>query len=292
MKPLFKSNELQQQFEHDGFVKVNLLSEPKAAHLLIEYQKVASDHERINIPYITTSHSNNADLIKRVDDVLQETIAPELETILDNYKLLFGNYLVKMPGNASATDPHQDITFVDEDQFASANVWVALQDISPENGCMYFLRGSHKLKPTIRPTHDYKWAYEWVKDEIKNQSEAFSAKAGEAFIFNHAVVHGSFANKSSLPRIAAVMAAYSADAPLIHYYLPDANSNKLQKYSMTKDAYLHFVKQQPPALGVYIGEEEFDFTQVSKEEFYALTSPKKSLLRKISDLFYKRKVAL
>ena len=128
MKALFNSAELQKKFEADGFVKISLLSQAEVLDLMAEYKAVAEAHEKINIPYITTSHSNNAELIHHVDSVLQKVIAPAVNKYLKNYKLLFGNYLVKMPGNGSETLPHQDITFVDETQFASVNIWVALQD--------------------------------------------------------------------------------------------------------------------------------------------------------------------
>lgn len=289
MKILFKSAVFQKQFQQDGFVKVQLLTMEEVNELLNEYQKIAALHEQINIPYITTSHSNNPALIKKVDEILQKVMAPAIDKILTNYKLLFGNYLIKMPGEKSETEPHQDITFVDESEFVSLNVWVALQDISIENGCMYFLRGSQNLISVIRPTHHYPWLYENVKPDIKQAAEAFPVKAGEAFIFNHAIIHGSFANHTDQPRIAAVMAAYNADAPLIHYYLPDDRSNILQKFSMTKEAYLHFVKLQPPAKGVFIGEEKYEFKQLKKKEFFLMlrNGKKISVLQKLTAWFTK-----
>ncbi len=274
MKPLFQSAAQQTEFEENGFVKVPLLSASEAEELLTAYQSIAAAHEKINIPYITTSHSNDSALIKHVDAVLQKVIAPVLSKVLNNYNLLFGNYLVKMPVTNSETEPHQDITFVDETEFASVNVWVALQDTNEENGCMYFLKGSHDLMLTLRPTHDYPWAYENVKGEIKKQSQVFTAKAGDAFIFNHAVVHGSFPNRTKQPRVAAVIAAYPCDAPLLHYYLPEGEKNKAQEYSMTKEAFLHFKKGEPPAKGVFLKEVIFDFKQLSKTEFDLLMNKK------------------
>jgi hypothetical protein len=274
MKPLFQSAVLQMEFEENGLVKVPLLSAIEAQELLTSYQSVATAHEKINIPYITTSHSNDSVLITHVDEVLQKVIAPALSKVLSNYNLLFGNYLVKMPVTKSETEPHQDITFVDETEFASVNVWVALQDTNEENGGMYFLKGSHNLMPTLRPTHDYPWAYENVKEEIKKQSQVFTAKAGDAFIFNHAVVHGSFPNRTKHPRIAAVIAAYPSDAQLLHYYLPEGEKNKVQQYSMTKEAFLHFKKGEPPAKGIFLKEVNFDFKQLSKTEFGLLKNNK------------------
>jgi ectoine hydroxylase-related dioxygenase (phytanoyl-CoA dioxygenase family) len=273
MSVLFKSEALQTQFETDGFVNISLLNVNQVEALNEAYLPFKEAHEKIKLPYITTSHSSNATLITAVDEVLQSVLAPEIDKLLTNYKLLFGNYLVKMPVPHSETDPHQDITFVDESQYVSANIWIALQDIDEKNGGMYFLKGSHKFMPTIRPTHHYHWPYENVKQQIIEQSTAFSAKAGDAFIFNHAVIHGSTANTSNTPRLAAVIAAYSKEAPLIHYYLPNIDSSLLKKYAMNKEAYLSFEKEKPPMRGVFIGEEEFDFTVLSPNAFAKMAQP-------------------
>ena len=276
MKPIFKDPETQARFEKDGFVRLPLLTPQQAGQLRALYQTTAAEHEKVNIPYITTSHTNDAELIAKVDGMVQAALVPALEKYMQHYKLLFGNFLIKMPGDSSETSPHQDITFVDEEQFCSVNIWVALQDTDAINGSMYFLPGSHMFMPTIRPTHDYPWTYEYVQDEIKKRSTPFYAKAGDAFVFMHSVLHGSDANRSSQPRVAAVLAAYSEDAPLIHYYLPKGDPKlPLQKYSMTKEAYIHFVKEQPPALGKYISEAPYDFRQISVNELDEMMGTKK-----------------
>ncbi len=274
MKALFISPEQQRKFEDDGFVKVQLLNPAEVAELLGMYKTVAAEHEKINIPYITTSLTYNAELIANVDTALQKIIGPAIARYLINYKLLFGNFLIKMPVDQSETEPHQDITFVDEEQYASVNIWVALQDTDTTNGCMYFLKGSHKFIPTLRPGCIYNWEYENVKAEIIEKAEIFPAKAGEAFIFNHAVVHGSYPNTSGQPRVAGVIAAYHDDAPLIHYYMPDPKKNVLQKYNMTKEAFLTFAEDQPPAKGVFVNEITHNFRQLNKKEFNALVKNK------------------
>jgi hypothetical protein len=287
MKALFSSPALQKKFEEDGFVKLTLLDRADVDGLMSSYKEVAVEHEKIDIPYITTSHSNDAALIHHVDTVLKKVLAPAIDKYLTNYDLLFGNYLIKMPGMASETSPHQDITFVDESTFASVNIWVALQDIDEKNGCMYFLKGSHRLMHTLRPTHSYPWPYEKVIDEIKVRSERFAAKAGDAFIFNHAVIHGSYPNKTNLPRIAAVMAAYHSEAQLLHYYLPEGKKNKVQEYSMTKDAFLHFVKGMPPSKGILLGEKNYDFSQLDMERFRVLLKEDTSFIKSFSSLIKK-----
>ena len=287
MKPLFISPQHQQKFEEDGFVKIPLLNASEIAALLAEYDKVSKQHEQLNIPYITTSLTFDAGLIAHVDEVLQKVMGPAINRFMIHYKLLFGNFLLTMPVNHSETAPHQDISFVDEDQFASVNIWVALQDIDKENGCMYFLKGSHKLVPTLRPACQYEWEFEHVKDEIINRAETFTAKAGDAFIFNHAVLHGSYPNTSGKPRVAAVIAAYHSEAPLIHYYMPTEKKGVLQKYAMTKEAFMNFTEGQPPENGVLLNEFNYEFRSLSKKEFEGLTNKKraKGFLYSITNLF-------
>ena len=287
MKPLFISPQHQQKFEEDGFVKIPLLNASEIASLLAEYDKVSEQHERLNIPYITTSLTYDAGLIARVDEVLQRIMGPAIDKFMIHYKLLFGNFLIKMPVSNSETAPHQDISFVDEDQYASVNIWVALQDINKENGCMYFLKGSHKLVSTLRPACQYDWEFEQVKEEIIRHADTFTAKAGDAFIFNHAVLHGSYPNTSGKPRVAAVIAAYHSEAPLIHYYMPKDKKGVLQKYAMTKEAFLNFTEGEPPQKGVLVEEFNYEFRSLSKKEFEALTTKtqNKGLLHSITNLF-------
>jgi len=287
MKPLFISPQHQQKFEEDGFVKIPLLNASEIASLLAEYDKVSEQHERLNIPYITTSLTYDAGLIARVDEVLQRIMGPAIDKFMIHYKLLFGNFLIKMPVSNSETAPHQDISFVDEDQYASVNIWVALQDINKENGCMYFLKGSHKLVSTLRPACQYDWEFEQVKEEIISHADTFTAKAGDAFIFNHAVLHGSYPNTSGKPRVAAVIAAYHSEAPLIHYYMPKDKKGVLQKYAMTKEAFLNFTEGAPPQKGVLVEEFNYEFRSLSKKEFEALTTKtqNKGLLHSITNLF-------
>lgn len=267
---LFISEELQERFDRDGFVSVPLLSAAEAASLAAAYEPYRAVHEQIGLPYITTSHSSDAALITEVDGVLQQVLAPAIARVMTDYKLLFGNYLVKMPVENSESDPHQDITFVDEDEYASVNIWVALQDTTAANGGMYFLPGSHRYMEVIRPTHHYPWAYEQVKDEIREASVSFDARAGEAFIFHHSVIHGSHPNRSGVVRLAAVMAAYSAAAPLIHYYKPEEAPDTLQVYAMDKPAYLSFEKQKPPRQGVLIDTIPYHPIQLDKAALYTL----------------------
>lgn len=272
MEPIFQSALHQKEFDENGFVKFTLLTPGQADELLRLYETTSAEHNEIALPFTTTSHSNNHELIRKVDNMITGMLEPVLKNILTNYKLLFSNFLVKMHGPASETPPHQDITFVDEHEFPSISAWVALSDTNETNGCMRFVKGSHKFMFTLRPTHQYPWAYENVRAQIAEHMIAYPCKKGEGFIFHHGAIHASFANTTNTPRVAAVLAAYPEKAELLHYFLPKGNKSEVSKYKMTKEAFLHFIKEQPPAMGEFVAVENFDFRQVTPQEFQGFFS--------------------
>jgi len=283
MKPLFQSSLLQTEFEKQGFVRVPLLDAEQAEELLQLYKTTEDEHSKIALPFITSSHSNNYELIQKVDKMIAGIMAPAMAKVLCNYQLLFGNFLVKMPGANSTTPAHQDTTFVDETKFSSITVWVSLQDTDETNGCMRFVPGSHRFMHTLRPTHQYPWPFENVKPQLEKMMLAYPSKKGEAFIFHHGVIHASFANTNNTPRVAAIMAAYPEDADLLMLFSNPDNINRVQQYRMTKEAYLHFVKGQPPAMGKLMKTVDFDFKQLTAESFERLVNPNSSFLSKIKN---------
>lgn len=281
MTPLFKTSELQEEFNKNGFVHLPLLTAEQADQLLQFYKTLEVEHQQIGLPFITTSHSNNDELIRKADQYIERVLAPEMDKFLHNYKLLFGNFLIKQPGPDSITPLHQDTTFVDETKFSSISIWVSLQDTGPGNGCMRFVKGSHKFKIILRPTQTYPWPFEGVRNRLEKLLVDYPSRKGEAFIFHHGLIHASYANLTDTPRIAAVMAAYPAEAELLLLFLTKESSTNVQKYKMTKEAYLHFVKGEPPSMGELLEIAYFDFKQITPVELDGMITPSKSFAQKL-----------
>jgi ectoine hydroxylase-related dioxygenase (phytanoyl-CoA dioxygenase family) len=47
---------------------------------------------------------------------------------------------------SSLVVPHQDGTFLFNDPLKIMGVWIALEDATIENGCLWFIPGSHQSK--------------------------------------------------------------------------------------------------------------------------------------------------
>lgn len=274
--PIFKDPRIQHQFDQDGFVKIKLLDEKKAKELYDYYIDHQKDHDVIDGLYHSTTHTNNPDLIREIDNQIKSALLSELEGPFQNYEPMMCTYITKQPGEGSETKIHQDPTFVDESRFVSANVWVALHDIDHDNGNMFFVKGTQRYMPSLRVTPACPTAYDEVKDMLPENITEVSVKAGEAIVINHATMHGATPNLSDHARIAAVIAIRSAASDWIyHYWEPGTSKDKIEKYSFDLDAFIHLKKDGRPENRNFLGYIEWGFPQISRRDFIRNIAPEK-----------------
>jgi phytanoyl-CoA hydroxylase len=58
--------------------------------------------------------------------------------------------ILKNPEIGGAVPPHQDSTFLYTDPPSAVGFWYALEDATTSNGCLSFLKGSHKWAPVSK----------------------------------------------------------------------------------------------------------------------------------------------
>jgi hypothetical protein len=118
-----------------------------------------------------------------------------------NLMLWFTQFVTKMPdGNSGKSEfPwHQDNGYIAIEPATNITVWIALDDVNTENGCVWILPRSH-LKGLL--SHKKKSADSWFL-ELKVEGEGVPAimKAGEAVAFTGLTLHRSKLNRSSQAR--------------------------------------------------------------------------------------------
>ncbi len=134
--------------------------------------------------------------------------------------ILQSMYICKQPGIGGVIHPHQDNTFLYTDPPSCTGFWVALEDATQQNACMWGLPGSHRQYPSNRRYLRQSEAYEttfsgkqlsWDLDKMR----PIEVKAGDLVIFDGNFIHGSSQNNSKRSRHAYVMhlIEYNADYP-------------------------------------------------------------------------------
>eukprot|EP00897_Mesotaenium_endlicherianum_P001174 jgi/Mesen1/11057/ME000099S10496 len=112
-------------------------------------------------------------------------------------------YIFKQPGIGGEVVPHQDSSFLYTDPPSCTGLWVALEDATQENGCLWVLPGSHKDGLARRFFVEASGGVTFDKDGPEYDAAKFvpaEVKAGAAVLLHGFLVHTSYENKSSKSR--------------------------------------------------------------------------------------------
>lgn len=161
---------------------------------------------------------------KDADAAISAVLDPVLERTFNDYRAFIRPFLCKFPGQGSYFEPHRDWMYVDEHRGERSYVFfVALEDIDVDNGQVCVLPRSHRFDAMLRGTD--MWA-PWLayEEALRERFVTFPLKAGEAAVWNHATVHGSYPNLTDEPRIAAGMWVCPSSAQLVHFRRIDGST--------------------------------------------------------------------
>lgn len=238
---------LQRRFETDGFVVVDLLGADAVDEISRRYASM--DHARRDRyewvdGFSTSIYDSRPDYRAQVLDVMDDVIAPALERVLDDYRIMWANFLVKEPG-ADPVPAHVDWTFLDETRFSSVTVWSPLLDIDEHNGALGVVTGSHRRIDFLRAANIP--SFERCESAVADMSErpVLALAPGQAVIMDNRTVHFSTPNAASRPRVAVGCVAGPAEADLHHYWQDDRD--RLLRFTIDRSFYLTYVIGTPPS---------------------------------------------
>ncbi|CAD5114349.1 DgyrCDS3487 [Dimorphilus gyrociliatus] len=121
-------------------------------------------------------------------------------------------YIFKQPKFGGAVIPHQDGTYLYAEPMKVVGMWIALEDATLENGCLWFAPGSHKcgLYGNYRSVRNPEWPakdgsssviYEGTKPNYDEHTwKPVPVKKGSLIVIDGLVVHKSERNTSERSR--------------------------------------------------------------------------------------------
>jgi len=132
------------------------------------------------------------------------------QLIGNNFALWNSSFFAKPAFNGYATPWHQDGQYWPIKPLATCSVWLAIDDATSENGCLKFIKGSHKdkkiKKHKINNNEKLTLNQEVLKSEyIEKNSVDLILKRGQISLHDIYMVHGSKENKSPNSRRAMTM---------------------------------------------------------------------------------------
>lgn len=132
--------------------------------------------------------------------MLDERIGEMVATLAgwDGTRIWHDQALIKHPW-ANPTSWHLDTPFWSFSDRRALSIWIALDDATLENGCLYFIPGTyHKTtfeNPGIGKNMDA--IFEFYPQFVKSESVAVPMKAGSCSFHNGLTIHGAGANMTN-----------------------------------------------------------------------------------------------
>lgn len=148
-----------------------------------------------------------------LDDVFKKmTHSPKVQELgrklrLQDPVIVQSMYIFKQPGNGGEVTPHQDATFLNTDPLGRVTgFWIALEDATLQNGCLWFIPGSHTDGISRQMVRTAEGTYPRVQfrgSERSYEDSEFVAtpvKQGGLVLISGEVVHKSALNTSEKSR--------------------------------------------------------------------------------------------
>ena len=247
---ILKDPVLQKNLERQGYVTTPLLTADQIETLSDLYEELRPLHETIGAPIYSTTDTNNEGLIRQVDKAIKNLISNSVDRLFCQYRVFIGSYLIKEPGENSGVYPHQDWTLVDESRYVSLSIWCPLIDVDESNGALQVIPGTQSVITPVRTSPDETFRSpfdESVHEVFHEYLQTVPLKAGEAVIYDHALIHASTPNRSQALRPAFVLGVLPNEAENFMHYKPDSDGKPMiEKYLVDNEFFMTYTKNNRP----------------------------------------------
>lgn len=243
----FKDSKLQQDFSKNGYVIIPcVITAEDIAQIQDTYNRF---EQEIVEPFHTSHFSKDIRYKEVVHDTVSTVVFRKMEPFLCEYKPVFGNFMVKHGNVDNFLQMHADWTYVDEPKFRSVSAWISLVDTNKANGCFGVIEGSQAFMNTVRGPGIQQNNFKRDRIWVKKYGKLLPVKAGDAIVFDHALLHFSPPNTTPQTRLALNLSMVPSAADVIHYCIPEGET-QIEKYEVhNNDFFLQYDNWQRPQIG-------------------------------------------
>lgn len=156
---------------------------------------------------IIGSSQENKELCQYVRDPRLGQVAAQLSG-MEGVRIYHDQALFKMP-QSHFTSWHLDTPFWSFHSPQALTMWLALDDATPENGCMQYLPGSHltaRMEKNLSIGADFDGLFNIYPDWRKIKPVLVPCRAGTAVFHNGLIAHAAGPNRTATPRRAYAIA--------------------------------------------------------------------------------------
>ena len=274
-RPYLIDSDLDKQLAENGFVVVPMLSSKEVDGLRNTFDEAHQNH---TVPFYATGHHESSEFRKKMSNAISSVLDPVASNLFNDCDLLGASFISKAANSESSLQPHQDWNIVDEAEFRSFNIWIPLVDLDETNGAIEVLPKSHNWIRGYRHS-SINCAYRKVHSLVWDNMKPLYLRAGEALIYDHALLHASKANTSSQNRIAIACGIMPTEAKM-HFYWN--NNGMIEQYESNTDFFMTENIFNGPAKLKKMAQFGYDFPVVEEADFYRFLGIKPPQVEPIS----------
>ncbi|MFN8284412.1 MAG: phytanoyl-CoA dioxygenase family protein [Chitinophagales bacterium] len=232
MNSVFVDDVWNKQFIQNGFI---ILKNAISIDFDKNYSFFNSLESNVDNKFYTSLWSSNQEYRILVDTKIKEILTPVCDKYLNNYHPFFSDLLVKKPSLTHRLNWHQDWTFTDEEKYTQVFLWMPLQKVTKQNGCIMLLPKSHQYFQAIRGTNIPSGLnYSKLNEFEKKYAQYIELERGDILVLNQSLLHASLPNRSFNNRLALGLYCLPENAPVYHYHY-DILTNKILKYEIDQE---------------------------------------------------------
>jgi phytanoyl-CoA hydroxylase len=212
MKPI-DIEALKESFQRDGYIFIPaFLSKYEVADINDKIESFIKEKVPVMAPgHVMYEDKHNTDTLKQMQDlnlydeyfaeILSNSRFKEIAEILLEEKAIGKTleYFNKPPKIGKPTPPHQDGYYFNIKPVSAVTIWMALEEVDNENGCLHYVKESHQkgLRPHSR-TQTIGFS-QGITDYGKEGDieTAIPAKPGDILIHHALTIHRADGNKSN-----------------------------------------------------------------------------------------------
>lgn len=250
---LFSDSDIHRSFEKNGYVHLkNAISLSQINELLQLYAEIKMQPSfEVTDYYINSISFKDTALRKYIIDNTFRIIHPALPKFMDTEKASFpfgGSFCINPPNSIVGCRPHQDPTTVDELETYAMTIWISMNDMNAENGCMHVIPGSHLWGNTHRSV-SIKWAFNEFINTLHEFSIPVETNVGDIICFDASTIHHSTMNQTNEVRLAVNIPVLPKAYPIRNYY-PEKESflsKKVGIYAIDEDYFIKESQYEKPS---------------------------------------------
>lgn len=215
MKPLLKDRCLQGNFERNGFVTARLFSTEQVSSLLALYQERIREDEVCGL-YESSRH-NSYQINRFINEAIRDHVNQASRDLFFPSRIYGGSFIVKSHVDSEVLPLHQDWSVIKEENYRTLFMWCPLMDVSPINGCLFVLPGSHRYFRSLR-SGTYPSDRFILPPNLHRHTLDVPLQRGEAILYSDVLFHGSHANNGWCDRIVVTARVMEQEADLVYFH--------------------------------------------------------------------------